>query len=95
MKYKKWFSESVEFLWKNRKDLAEKYTHKNEPDYEMFDYPDYAGMPKKLSRRLSGDFVDVVQSVWSDLLDDNFKTKNKFIKELLDAPMWNPLDCIK
>jgi hypothetical protein len=39
-----------------------------------FDYPDYWGMPKKISYNLSGDEVDFIQSVvqeWSEKYIEN------------------------
>lgn len=33
-------------------------------EYRDFEFPSYAGMPKKLSNKLSGNFVDCIQSEW-------------------------------
>lgn len=54
------------WLFENREDL-----------YNMsieFDYPDYAGMPKKLSKKLTGDIVDNIQFNWGDIT-----TAEKFV----------------
>jgi len=32
--------------------------------YEEFDYPDYAGLPKKISNLLNSDEVDLIQNQW-------------------------------
>jgi hypothetical protein len=32
--------------------------------YSDFDYPDYAGMPKSISAKLTPDEVDVIQDHW-------------------------------
>lgn len=47
------FEELVWHLWEHRKDIIAS-------DFE-FNYPDYAGLPKRISNRLSGDVVDTIQ----------------------------------
>ena len=64
-------------IWKNRKSKK----------YYVFDYPDYNGLPKKLSNTLSSEAVDVIQDMWSEItgLDiygkkysGEFKSKKEF-----------------
>jgi len=45
--------EAAEYLWQNRKDL-------NTED-KVFDYPDYGGLPKRCSGRLTSGTVDWIQ----------------------------------
>ena len=46
--------------------------------YEEFEYPDYAGMPLKLNRKLSSWTVDLIQDRWEII------RKNKSMKYLTD-----------
>lgn len=48
--------ELVLWLFKNRKALK---------DVDVFDYPSYAGMPRKLFNRLSSTDVDRIQDMWT------------------------------
>lgn len=34
---------------------------------EIFDYPEYGGLPKRISNQLSGDEVDYIQSIQFDV----------------------------
>jgi len=49
IKVPKWLDDTINFLWKNKKRLAE------------FDSPDYGGLPKRCYKRLSPDMVDLIQ----------------------------------
>lgn len=98
MKFTKTFTKAVDYLWNNRKELKKKFYNKDEPkpwEYQVFDYPDYYGMPKRISNKLDGDFVDALQRNTYLLLKGEFKTKKEFIKELLEAGCWNPMSVIK
>jgi hypothetical protein len=50
--------EVIEWLYANRKDLQDAY---DIGDY--FEFEDYGGMPKRLSRRLSPGLVDSIQFI--------------------------------
>lgn len=49
-----------------------------------FDFPDYGGLPKRLSNRLDGDFVDAIQYTWPPY---DYKTKAQFRNDILDGPI--------
>lgn len=76
----------VDFIWKNRK----KYQKLMDEDLDgSFDYPDYGGLPKKISYTLSPEAVDALQDIWSEVTGRNiynkpylgaFKTKREFVK---------------
>ena len=73
--------EAAVWLHENRKQLKPKSGKKSSfwqmlgtlpqdedvDPYEYFDYPDYCGMPKKLSNKLSGDLVDRIQENWDEI----------------------------
>jgi hypothetical protein len=63
------FEEVFEWMVKN---------NKTPQSHEEFDCPEYGGMPKKLSRKLSSDFVDLIQDNW------DWIQKNKSIKRLCE-----------
>lgn len=73
--FKPWFVEAANWLWENRKAIKA---------YD-FDYPDYGGMPKLLSKKLSSDFVDAIQDiVYQDpTYLSMLRSKRKFILILL------------
>jgi len=82
--FKPWFIDAINYLWEQRKQLP-----------EVFDYPDYAGMPPKTAKILSGDFVDVVQYFWDDKSPNRlgkFKNKKHLIREILGHHAWNPTE---
>lgn len=51
-------------LKKNEDEEAEEYE-----EYGVFDYPDYGGMPKKLSNQLSSALVDRIQDMFDGILE--------------------------
>lgn len=67
----------VDFLWSNRKNLLNEYN-----EWE-FDYPNYGGLPKKISNKLSGEAVDRIQNLFQ--FPDRLNTKAKFRSEMRDA----------
>ena len=84
--YKK-FDHMVDWLWKNRSHVIEKYDWGKDFDKGFieieFDYPDYCGLPKKISYNLTGDFVDIVQECITEMIQS--KTKLKMKKTLKDC----------
>lgn len=63
----------IDHLWDVKKKLAEE-------DF-YFEYPYYAGLPKKISNQLTSDVVDILQEelfLWLE----NSKTKTQFAKKL-------------
>ena len=48
--------------------------------HEYFDYPDYAGMPKKLSKKLSSYDTDCIQENWDSILAS---TRFAFIRDIM------------
>ena len=62
------FDEITDFLWKNRKRIID----------ERFDYTDYGGLPKRLSDKLSSDFVEAAQEAFDGLASGRIKTKEQF-----------------
>ena len=67
-----WFEEFVDALWDNRSTLRNREN--------VFDYPDYGGLPPKIYSKLSPDTVDVIQDLQIDLF--SFKTKREFTRYL-------------
>ena len=61
---KRYFFDSVfDFLWSN------KYFYNRFDSVNLhFDFPDYLGLPKGISNRLSSEFVDAIQSSLSTIL---------------------------
>lgn len=50
---------------------------------ELFDHPDYGGVPNQLSKNFSSEFVDAVQNTWSDIdMDEKDEWIAKTIREL-------------
>lgn len=47
--------------------------------HEEFDFPEYGGMPKKLSFKLSSETVDLIQDNWATV------RQNKSMKYLVDC----------
>lgn len=66
----------LEYLWSIRKDI------RSNENFE-FDYPDYGGCPKKISHKLYGDHVDVIQGHLHEYIFET--SKKKFINSMLDA----------
>jgi len=67
--------EVIDFLWKNRKKILDEKLY---PD--GFEFPDYGGLPKKTSNKLSGDFVDAIQAAFYELRENDKTTKPQFAK---------------
>ena len=65
--------EVVQWLWINRKDLSKQ-------DY--FDFPDYCGMPKHLSNKLSSQTVDRIQDHFDSF--KNIRSPRTIIAWLVD-----------
>lgn len=54
------------WLYENRNSLKEKF---EADDYWIFDYPDYGGMPKKLSNQLNSALVDRIQDKFDEIYE--------------------------
>lgn len=68
------FNAVVNHLWDHR------YYYNNASE---FDYPWYAGIPKKYSRYLSHESVDAIQSLWEKIIEKDFYTsKRTFVEDL-------------
>jgi len=63
----KLFKQLIDHLWKNRELLFNKNF--------LFDYPDYAGLPKQVSQKLTSTVVDVIQEIFY------YQNQTKFIKK--------------
>ena len=51
--------------------------------YSEFDFPFYAGIPKKYSRYLSTEAVDAIQSLWTNIIEkDLYTSKRTFAEDL-------------
>lgn len=71
-----WLQEMIDYFWEQRAQIV------NE-DF-VFDYPDYGGLPKRISNKLYSDLVDVLQYEVKPCLA-NSKTKRQFAGELIDV----------
>lgn len=60
--------EALKWLWDHRKNRK-----------EYFDYPDYGGLPFRLSNKLTSEFVDYIQDLWYT----KHKSYKAFEKEIL------------
>ena len=69
-----WFELLIDALWKNKSQMM-----KN----ENFDFPDYGGLPKNISNKLTSEHVDFLQEHLINLLSSH-KTKKQFAKELAE-----------
>lgn len=75
--------EMIDYIWDNRKSIIKKY--------DCFDYPDYCGLPKRISKNLSSDFVDYMQSdvlvsVWNrdeEELELWAKNKKQLVEKII------------
>jgi methyl coenzyme M reductase alpha subunit len=73
--------------WLNRNNIriikeylhTEEYTTHSDLDFYIFDFPDYCGMPKKISYRLNSDEVDWLQDEFENM-KFSFKEKYKLSK---------------
>jgi hypothetical protein len=72
----KHFNQTRDFLWDNRKKFLYGSSERCQ-----FDFPDYAGMPRKLSNKLSVDDVDAIQQAIASL-GKNWN-KSSFSEELM------------
>lgn len=86
--FEKWFIEATDYLW-------DQHHQKKLTEDTIFDFPDYADMPAKISNKLSGDFVDVIQYLWKDLIHRKFRTKIAFRKAILQHHAWDPTEALK
>lgn len=56
---------------------------------EEFDYPDYGGLPERISHKLSPEFVDAVQNCWhcpitgKSNINSSSMTRRKWISEVI------------
>lgn len=66
------YYEVFSWILENRKTLFQ---------HETFDFPEYGGMPKKLSRKLSSEMVDRIQMEWYNL--DQLTSMKKLCEKLL------------
>lgn len=64
--------QAVDWLWNNRKQLKKQM---DEIGID-FDFPDYAGMPKRIHNKLTPRQVDLIQDFAGELL--TIKTKKEF-----------------
>jgi hypothetical protein len=67
------FDEIVNFLWMNRKTIVKK-------EDDVFDSPDYGGLPKALASKLSSDFVDAIQIAFEELAENPEMTLAQFAR---------------
>jgi len=75
---KPWFVEMINFLWDERESIQ------NRED-QSFDYPDYYGLPKKISSKLGSEDVDKIQDYRHELFDyKSFKNKKQFVKKFTE-----------
>lgn len=78
-----WLEPLIEYLWKHRKELMAnaEYDSNYGIPYIDFDYPDYGGLPKKISNRLYSSHVDIIQEHLFNMLNIS-KTKRVFAKTM-------------
>lgn len=58
--------------------------HGRPDDFEQFDYPDYCGIDRKISAKLTGDVVDHIQELQNDIHEGyNKYSKKEFFNKLL------------
>jgi hypothetical protein len=61
----------------NSEILSLIYDNAKAKKYDEFEYPNYAGLPKAVSNKLSPDFVDAIQNCWDFIFT---KDKNNWLK---------------
>lgn len=66
------FKNAIAWLGRNRKKLIKLLAIAED---DSFDYPDYVGMPARISHRLTSDEVDLIQDYWYYYLDDSISMK--------------------
>ena len=57
----------TELIWKKRKDI-QKFALENQGMDYVFDFPDYADLPRYIADRLSPEAVDAMQYIWEDVV---------------------------
>lgn len=81
----KLIEELVNEFWNMRKKIKDDMMSSDKDDKLWFDYPDYYGLSKKVSNRLSSDFVDSLQGdFFGELLRGGIDRYNKFFKSKRD-----------
>jgi hypothetical protein len=73
----KLFKQLVDHLWKNRELLFNKNF--------LFDYPDYAGLPKQISQKLTTIAIDIIQEIFYYQNQAKFTQKSQLEKALKRA----------
>lgn len=81
IKISPWFSEMVDVLWDNRAELTYPPENQDDPD-NTFDYPNYGGLPKRISNKLQSDTVDMIQENQDWLF--KCRTKKEFTRHLVE-----------
>ncbi|MDP3981774.1 MAG: hypothetical protein Q8Q33_10210 [Chlamydiota bacterium] len=77
------FKTIINSLWKNRQKLINETAN---AEIDIFDFPDYGGLPNRIVNALSPEAVDAMQYIWNNFLEldiylnpmKGFKTKNEF-----------------
>lgn len=78
--FEPWAKDMLRHFWDNKKEII----RKAEEDHWYLEYPDYLGLPKKISRQLSSDLVDALQAQLTDCLSEN-RTFKSFVKDLSET----------
>jgi hypothetical protein len=75
-----WVETVIEYFWTNKTRILSEEAD----EVWQFDYPDYGGLPKKISNQFTSAFVDIIQSelIWAL---QRHKNKKAFAKNLLDT----------
>lgn len=73
----KYFEDIVDAIWDKREVM------KNEDFY--FDYPDYAGISKRIAGKLSSDVVDIIQERCNPFAMREMKRKTSLRNELKEC----------
>lgn len=90
IKTAKWVAPMLAYFWKNKKTILERAKELavefgGYEKYELdFDYPDYGGLPKSISNKLSSDVVDLIQEQLIDWLVGS-RTEKSFYQTALSA----------
>lgn len=71
-----WLEEMIDHFWAQRNKILDE-------DFEI-DYPDYGGLPRRISGKLSVDLVDAIQYELKQCLW-NTHSKKEFAVQLMDV----------
>lgn len=89
LKVANWIDPTLNHLWDMRKQIIEDAetdkAHLGDIFGFYFGYPDYAGLPAKVSKNIPDNLAQIIHEETYYVLKNKAKTKKAFFKEMLKA----------